>query len=258
MPPWHLNSASGSRSCAGRSCGCCSACARSPRDWQVGDGREEAVAPVRARERARRATSTTRSRTIDEFGYEQSFLINVGDEKGEILDAAISRRAPKRLLELGTYCGYSALRTARAMPAGRAPRLDRVQRRQRRDRAPDLRSRRRRRSGDRRRRDARRRRRDLDALEAEHGFARRRPRLRLPRPRQGRLPSRPRADHRPRLAAPRLARRRRQRQASRRPGVPRVHAGRRGKLWRTTEHETHAEYQTLLKDLVLESEYLGS
>ena len=30
-----------------------------------------------------------------------------------------------------------------------------------------------------------------------------------------------------------------------------------GKLWRTTEHETHVEYQSLLKDLVLESEYLG-
>jgi catechol O-methyltransferase len=27
---------------------------------------------------------------------------------------------------------------------------------------------------------------------------------------------------------------------------------------RTTEHETHVEYQTLIKDLVLESEYLGS
>jgi catechol O-methyltransferase len=30
-----------------------------------------------------------------------------------------------------------------------------------------------------------------------------------------------------------------------------------GKTWRTTEHETHVEYQTLIKDLVLESEYLG-
>ncbi|MTL14054.1 O-methyltransferase, partial [Nocardia seriolae] len=27
--------------------------------------------------------------------------------------------------------------------------------------------------------------------------------------------------------------------------------------WRTTEHRTHNEYQSLLKDLVLESEYLG-
>src|SRR3712207_7228347 len=45
--------------------------------------------------------------------YGQSFMMNVGDEKGEILDDAIRRAAPKRLLELGTYCGYSALRTAR-------------------------------------------------------------------------------------------------------------------------------------------------
>ena len=45
-------------------------------------------------------------------------MINVGDEKGEILDAAIRRAAPQKLLELGTYCGYSALRTARVMPAG--------------------------------------------------------------------------------------------------------------------------------------------
>ena len=30
-----------------------------------------------------------------------------------------------------------------------------------------------------------------------------------------------------------------------------------GKLWQTIEHETHVEYQTLRKDLVLESEFLG-
>ena len=30
-----------------------------------------------------------------------------------------------------------------------------------------------------------------------------------------------------------------------------------GRNWRTTEHETHVEYQSVLKDLVLESEYLG-
>ena len=45
------------------------------------------------------------------------------------------------------------------------------------------------------------------------------------------------------------------------PGVPgyrehmREHEGRG---WRTTEHETHVEYQTMIKDLVLESEYLGT
>ena len=45
------------------------------------------------------------------------------------------------------------------------------------------------------------------------------------------------------------------------PGAPgyrehmREHEGRD---WRTTEQETHVEYQTLIKDLVLESEYLGT
>ncbi len=44
------------------------------------------------------------------------------------------------------------------------------------------------------------------------------------------------------------------------PGVPRYREYMRdheGRDWRTTEHDTHVEYQTLIKDLVLESEYLG-
>jgi catechol O-methyltransferase len=47
-------------------------------------------------------------------------MMNVGDEKGEILDGAVQRAAPRRILELGTYCGYSALRIARVMPADAA------------------------------------------------------------------------------------------------------------------------------------------
>ncbi|HWC25103.1 MAG TPA: hypothetical protein VG474_00835 [Solirubrobacteraceae bacterium] len=31
-----------------------------------------------------------------------------------------------------------------------------------------------------------------------------------------------------------------------------------GRSWCTLEHKTHVEYQTLLKDLVLESEFLGA
>jgi len=54
--------------------------------------------------------------TIDEFAYEKSMLINVGDEKGLLLDAAVRRANPARALELGTYCGYGALRIARAAP----------------------------------------------------------------------------------------------------------------------------------------------
>ena len=33
--------------------------------------------------------------TIDEFAYEKSFLINVGDEKGALLDAAVRRANPR-------------------------------------------------------------------------------------------------------------------------------------------------------------------
>jgi hypothetical protein len=47
-------------------------------------------------------------RVIDHFCRQVSYLINVGDEKGKILDSAVERTQPRRLLELGTYCGYSA------------------------------------------------------------------------------------------------------------------------------------------------------
>ena len=63
-----------------------------------------------------RATSRSVLDTIDRFAYEESFLINVGDEKGELLDAAVRRANPKLALELGTYCGYGALRIAAAAP----------------------------------------------------------------------------------------------------------------------------------------------
>ena len=45
------------------------------------------------------------------------------------------------------------------------------------------------------------------------------------------------------------------------PGAPDYRAfmtEREGLTWRTVEHETHVEYQSLIKDLVLESEYLGA
>ena len=44
------------------------------------------------------------------------------------------------------------------------------------------------------------------------------------------------------------------------PGAPEYQAymnAAEGERWRTTAHDTHAEYQSLFKDVVLESEYLG-
>jgi len=55
---------------------------------------------------------------IDKFGWESEWMMNVGDTKGAILDQAIKTRNPKRCLELGAYCGYSAVRTARLLPEG--------------------------------------------------------------------------------------------------------------------------------------------
>jgi catechol O-methyltransferase len=85
-------------------------------EWQVGDGREQAMA-VYVTTHARPGDIDDVIRVIDEFCYNRSFLINIGDEKGEILDEAVLRSQPRRILELGTYCGYSALRIARAMRA---------------------------------------------------------------------------------------------------------------------------------------------
>ncbi len=85
-------------------------------NWQVGDGREEALAR-HVVANARKGDLDDAIRAVDDFCYRKAIMMNVGDEKGEILDRAIVRARPRRLLELGTYCGYSALRTARVMPA---------------------------------------------------------------------------------------------------------------------------------------------
>lgn len=86
------------------------------RDWQVGDGREEAC--------ARHVITTAKPgdvdaaiRAIDDFAYRQKFLINVGDEKGLLLDRALERANARHVMELGAYVGYSALRIARKLPA---------------------------------------------------------------------------------------------------------------------------------------------
>jgi catechol O-methyltransferase len=85
------------------------------RVWQVGDGREERLAAYVV-QNARQGDLDDVIRTIDEYCYQRSYMINVGDEKGAILDEAVRRARPSQLLELGTYCGYSALRICRAMP----------------------------------------------------------------------------------------------------------------------------------------------
>src|SRR5262245_19423170 len=88
-----------------------------PKTWQVGDGREDALRD-HVLHHARPGDLDDCIRVADEFCYTRKFMMNVGDEKGAILESAVAKAQPRLVLELGTYCGYSGLRIARAMPEG--------------------------------------------------------------------------------------------------------------------------------------------
>ena len=47
---------------------------------------------------------------IDDYAYKSTFLMNIGDQKGEILDKAIKDSRATNILELGVYLGYSTIR----------------------------------------------------------------------------------------------------------------------------------------------------
>ena len=189
---------------------------------QFGDGREAACAAY-VEANARRGDVDDVLATIDKFATEESMLVNVGDEKGELLDAAVRRADPKLALELGTYCGYSSLRIARAAPDAKVYSVEfaaanaEVARRIWAHAGVD----------------------DrvtcvvgtigdggLDARCADRRprFRRRNGRSAVHRPRQEGLSLRSAEHSRPQLAAQGIHRRRRQRPRSRRPQVPRVHA----------------------------------
>ena len=226
------------------------------RDWQVGDGREEALAShVLAHARPGDLDDTIR--VIDDFCATRSVMINVGDEKGEILDRAVEHSSPRLLLELGTYCGYSGLRMARVMPqgarlcsieyssanadiarriwahAGVDDRLTVVVGTLGDDGAT------------------------IERLRSEFGFSEEAVDFVF-------------IDHDKSAYLPDLERIARERWLHpgsvvvadnvKFPGAPKYRAylhEAEGESWRTIEHDTHVEYQSLLKDLVLESEYLG-
>lgn len=54
---------------------------------------------------------------IDRFATAQ-WMMNVGDVKGKLLDDEIVKKKPMHAVELGAYCGYSALRIAKQLPEG--------------------------------------------------------------------------------------------------------------------------------------------
>jgi catechol O-methyltransferase len=226
------------------------------RTGQIGDGREEACAAY-VEANARRGDVDHVLATIDRFATEKSMLVNVGDEKGALLDAAIRRVDPKRVLELGTYCGYSALRIARAAPRAQvysvelSPKNAEVAQRIWGHAGVD----------------------DrvvcvvgtigdggqtLDALSNAHGFcAGSVDLLFIDHEKSAYLTDLQAILDRGWLHKGSIA------VADNMlvPGAPKYRGYMReqqGRLWNTAEHKTHVEYQTLIPDLVLESEYLGN
>ena len=222
---------------------------------QIGDGRE-AAAVAYVLKNARAGDIDDVLATIDKFAYEKSMLINVGDEKGQLLDAALRRADPALVLELGTYVGYGALRIARSAPtakvysvelaeanavnarqiwahAGVADRVTCV--------VGTL--------GDGGR--------TLDALATEHGFASGTVDfVFLDHDKNAYLDDLKSILDRGWLHPGSIA-------VADNVGVPGAPKYReymrqqQGKMWNTVEHKTHLEYQSLVTDLVLESDYLG-
>lgn len=225
-------------------------------EWQVGDGREEALAEYVVAN-AKQGDAEDVIRVIDDFCLNRSVMINVGDEKGEILDSAVRRASPKLVLELGTYCGYSALRMSQVVPSGARicsieflPANADIARRILNHAGigdevtvvvgtlGD--------GGE-----------TIDRLRNEHGFG------------EGSVDF-VFVDHDKEAYLPDLERITAEgwlhpgsivvADNIRFPGAPEYRAylqAQEGKTWRTTEHDTHVEYQSLIKDLVLESEFLG-
>jgi len=55
---------------------------------------------------------------MDKFGWEQEWMMNVGDVKGKVLRQEVIKRQPKVAVELGGYCGYSAVLIGSLLPPG--------------------------------------------------------------------------------------------------------------------------------------------
>jgi catechol O-methyltransferase len=81
------------------------------------DRREGALAYVRRHAAPGDADAVLRA--LDEYGRNHRFLMNVGDEKGPLLEGAVRDAGPTaQILELGCYMGYSAILMARLLGEG--------------------------------------------------------------------------------------------------------------------------------------------
>ena len=70
------------------------------------------------REHAEKGNLESVIATIDRFCWTEHWMMNLGDQKGEIYRTALQERGSKSGLELGVYCGYSILVALSAMGEG--------------------------------------------------------------------------------------------------------------------------------------------
>ncbi|GLJ33502.1 hypothetical protein SUGI_0673890 [Cryptomeria japonica] len=78
---------------------------------QAGDGREKALLDYVLRT-AEKGNPLSVLNAMDTYAKTSSWLMNIGDDKGPILDKALQKYNPRAVLEIGTFCGYSAVRIA--------------------------------------------------------------------------------------------------------------------------------------------------
>ncbi|XP_067832347.1 catechol O-methyltransferase A-like isoform X2 [Heptranchias perlo] len=87
------------------------------RDWLTRSSQPERMLKY-VREMATRGDPQSVVDTIDRFCNSVEWAMNIGDEKGLFLDQTVLDVNPGNVLELGTYCGYSAVRIARLLRPG--------------------------------------------------------------------------------------------------------------------------------------------
>ena len=79
--------------------------------------REEAVLHF-VYENATRDDPASVLRTIDDFCRRHEWMMNVGDDKGKVVEAEVKKKKPQVAVELGGYCGYSAVLIGALLPKG--------------------------------------------------------------------------------------------------------------------------------------------
>jgi len=72
------------------------------------DKREDSVLNY-VRKQAESGNAAAVLSAMDEFARKERWLMNIGPEKGKILTDALAEAEAKKVLELGAYCGYSAV-----------------------------------------------------------------------------------------------------------------------------------------------------